>query len=68
MSLCNKQPLSNIWVSIKLSNTELSNTETKLKKIIAYIKKRVLHLNDSNGIWTHNHLPRKRTLNHLATG
>ena len=68
MPLCNKLPLSNIWVSIKLSNTELSNTEAKLKKIIAYIKKPVLHLNDSNGIWTHNHLLRKRTLNHLATG
>ena len=25
-----------------------------------------LSLSDSNGIWTHNHLVRKRTLNHLA--
>ena len=37
-----------------------------VKDPFARNRRHTQHLSDSNGIWTHNHLDRKRTLNHLA--
>ena len=37
-----------------------------MKELFAQNRHRIWNLGDSNGIRTHNHLVRKRTLNHLA--
>ena len=37
-----------------------------VKELIAQNRRNILSLSKSNGIRTHNHLVRKRTLNHLA--
>ena len=37
-----------------------------VKELFAWIRRYIGNLSDSNGIWTHNHLARNRTLNHLA--
>ena len=36
------------------------------KELLARIRSDIWSLSDYNGIWTHNHLVPKRTLNHLA--
>ena len=37
-----------------------------VKKLLARSRRDIWSLSDSNGIRTHNHLARKRALNHLA--
>ena len=37
-----------------------------VKEPLARSRRHIWSLSDCNGIWTHNHLVRKRTLNHLA--
>ena len=37
-----------------------------VKELIAWNRRNIWSLSDSNGIWNHNHLVRKQTLNHLA--
>ena len=37
-----------------------------VKEILAQSRRKIWSLSDCNWIWTHNHLVRKRTLNHLA--
>ena len=37
-----------------------------VKELLAWSRRHIWSLSDSNGIRTHNHLVRKRTLNHLA--
>ena len=37
-----------------------------VKKLLAWSRRHIWSLSDSNWIWTHNHLVRKQTLNHLA--
>ena len=37
-----------------------------VKELLARSRRHILSLSDSNGIRTHNHLFRERTLNHLA--
>ena len=37
-----------------------------VKELLARNNHDIWNLSDINGIWTHNHLVRKRTLNHLA--
>ena len=37
-----------------------------VKELLAWSRRHIWSLSDSNEIWTHNHLVCKRTLNHLA--
>ena len=37
-----------------------------IKELLAQSRHHDWRLSDSNGMWIHNHLARKRTLNHLA--
>ena len=37
-----------------------------VKELLAQNRRDIWSLSDSNGVWTHNHLVRKRALNHLA--
>ena len=37
-----------------------------VKQLLAQSRRHIWSLSDSNGIWSHNELVRKRTLNHLA--
>ena len=37
-----------------------------VKELLAWSRRYIWSLSDSNGIQTHNHLVRKQTLNHLA--
>ena len=42
------------------------NSCLNVKKLLARKRRDIWNLSDRNGIWTHNHLLCKRTLNHLA--
>ena len=37
-----------------------------VKELLGWSRRHIWSLSDSNRIWTHNHLVRKQTLNHLA--
>ena len=55
--------LSSFYIRISEWILELPECQgTPCSKEVRYLK----FLSDSNGIWTHNHLVRKRKLNHLA--
>ena len=52
-------------VTYAFQSESLLYSYLNVKEILAQNKRNIRSLSDNNGIWTHNHLVRERTLNHL---
>ena len=55
-----------IWMDAIIMSRARFRVNLNVKELLAWNRHDIWNLSDSNGIRTHSHLVRKRTLNHLA--